>query len=179
MTSDQTIELNKHEILGIVIIYAYHKKTDLSSRKSDQVEPKSKVFFEMKVFQTLKKTITCHCKKIVSTIDELRQLIIRNISIYSCYFYFTGTDHLIVVGLFCLRYSDPNRGIEMIRLNPYKTQPIQWFRLKTMIRPSRPNWPLIRPKSDHGSENCALDPLPTPCYFGLGSHGCALHWVWS
>ena len=31
------------------------KKTDLSSRKSDQVKPKSKVFFEMKVFQKFKK----------------------------------------------------------------------------------------------------------------------------
>ena len=50
---------------------------------------------------------------------------------------------------------------------------------KTMIRPSRPNWPLIRPKSDHGLDYCALEPLSRPYNFGLGTQGCALDWVWS
>ena len=50
---------------------------------------------------------------------------------------------------------------------------------KNMIRPSRPNWLLIRPKSDHGPDYCALEPLSRPCNFGLGTQGCALDWVWS
>ena len=49
--------------------------------------------------------------------------------------------------------------------------------IKTIIRPSRTNWPLIRPKSDHGPDYCALQPLSRPCNFGLGTHGCALDWV--
>ena len=55
-------------------------------------------------------------QKIASTIDELRQLFIRNVWIYSCYFYFTGTDHLIAVGLyysFYLGCFDQSRGLEM------------------------------------------------------------------
>ena len=51
--------------------------------------------------------------------------------------------------------------------------------IKTMIRPSRPNWPLIRRKSDHGPDYCVLEPLSRPCNFSLGTQGCALVWVWS
>ena len=50
---------------------------------------------------------------------------------------------------------------------------------KTMIRPSRPNWHLIRPKPDHSPDHCALEPLSRPCNFGLETQGCALDWVWS
>ena len=51
--------------------------------------------------------------------------------------------------------------------------------IKTMIRQSRPNWPLIRPKSDHGPDYCAHEPLSRPFNFRLGTQGCALDWVWS
>ena len=89
------------------------KKIDLSSRKSGQVMPKSKVFLEMKVLQIFKKNHYMPMQKIASTIAELRQLFIRNVWIYSCYFYFAGTDHFIAVGLFCLGCSDPRQGPEM------------------------------------------------------------------
>ena len=52
-------------------------------------------------------------QKIASTIDGLRQLFIRNVWIYSCYFFFTGTDHLIAVELFCVGCSDPRQGLQM------------------------------------------------------------------
>ena len=61
-----------------------------------------------------------------------------------------------------------------------QTEPRPWSRQKkTMIRPSRPKWPLIRPKSEHGPDYCAFEPLSRPCNFGLGTQGCALDWVWS
>ena len=51
LTSDQTLQLNKHEIIGVAKSYAFQRKTDLSSRKSGEVKTKSKMFVEMKVFQ--------------------------------------------------------------------------------------------------------------------------------
>ena len=48
-----------------------------------------------------------------------------------------------------------------------------------MIRIFRPNRPLIRPSPDHRPDRSALELPSRPCNFGLGTHGCALNWVWS
>ena len=48
-----------------------------------------------------------------------------------------------------------------------------------MIRIFRPNWTLTGPTPDRGPDCSALELSSTPCNFGLGTHGCALDWVWS
>ena len=55
---------------------------------------------------------------------------------------------------------------------------IRPFRAKWPTRPSRPNWTLIRPKSDYGLDYSALELLSSSCDFGRGTHGCAFNWVW-
>ena len=54
-----------------------------------------------------------------------------------------------------------------VRLNP------------PMIRLLGPQRPLIRPSPDHGPDRKDLELPKRPCNFGLGTHGCALDWVWS
>ena len=48
-----------------------------------------------------------------------------------------------------------------------------------MIRLFRPNRPLIRQSPDHRPDCSALELPSRTCNFGLGTHGCALDWVWS
>ena len=48
-----------------------------------------------------------------------------------------------------------------------------------MIRLFRPNRPLIRPSPDHSPDCSALEIPSRPSNFVLGTHGCALYWVWS
>ena len=54
---------------------------------------------------------------------------------------------------------------------------------QTISRPRsrlfRSKFPLNRPSPDHRPDCSALELPSRPCNFGLGTHGCALDWVWS
>ena len=50
---------------------------------------------------------------------------------------------------------------------------------RPLSRLIRPKLPPIRPSPGHHPDCSALELQSRPCNFGLGTHGCALDWVWS
>ena len=76
-------------------------------------------------------------------------------------------------------WSDPS-GLEIAYFQTFQTKLTSD---QTISRPwsrlFRPKWPLIRLSADHRLDCSALELPSTPCNFGLGTHRCALDWVWS
>ena len=90
--------------------------------------------------------------------------------------------------------NEKNMELEIVpdhtqmRLNTFMIRPkcaqrgydqIQLRSKSPLIRLFRPKLPLIRPSPDHRPDCSALELLSRHCNFGLGTHWCALDWVWS
>ena len=110
--------------------------------------------------------------------------------------YRTLDESLIRTLLYCCLLAEPTSLSKKKTKNEKKLRRSKWslirpncdrtgydqtqVRLNALpIRLFKPNCPLTRPTPDY-SPDCSPLELPSrPCNFGLGTHGCALGWVWS